>query len=201
MAAMPKAGLTYSPKIPAPDYTKIKNIATDTVKRELGVVVRPDVLIVKAAEIVRQADAEIALHADERNAAVASLWFYDQVLSLDQTIGVARNAYREILSKALYGDAKKPVPALDDSEELQALAKHHGVPRIPDAASNVVELARIVASARARRAAALFFMQEAALVLCEAPYEWTPDKIAEHADITRRLVYNLRDAAAKRRDK
>ncbi|MFJ2225601.1 hypothetical protein ACIOFY_36865 [Streptomyces anulatus] len=200
---MPKAGLTYSPKIPAPDYEKIKKDADDAVKRELGATIRPDVLIVKAAEIVRQADAEIALYADERNAAVASLWFYDQVLSLHQTIGVAPNAYREILSKALFGDAKKPVPSVDSSAKLKAMAKYRKVAHIPydKAAETAVRASTLVASARASRKAALFYLQEAALVLTEAPYDWTPDKIAEHADITRRLVYNLKDAAAKRRDK
>lgn len=200
---MPKAGLTYSPKIPPPDYAKIKKDASDAVKSELGRVIRPDVLIVKAAGIVRQADAEIALHADERDKAVASLWFYDQVLGLSKTIGVMPTAYREILSKALFGDASTPLPTADDNKKLQDLAKRRGVPRIPydAAASTVVQAGSIVAAARARRKAALFFLQEAALVLSEAPYEWDPDKIAEHADITRRLVYNLKDAAAKRRDK
>jgi hypothetical protein len=150
---------------------------------------------------VRQADAEIALHVEDRNNAVASLWFYEQVLGLSNAIGVTPNAYREILSKAVFGDPTRQLPDIDSNEGLVAFAEQAGVPRIEGAADKVLEPARVVAAARARRKAAVRFMQEAVLALSEAPYDWTPDKIAEHAGVARSLIYKQRAAARKRNER
>ncbi|WP_399553998.1 hypothetical protein [Streptomyces anulatus] len=224
---LPKYKMTYGPRIAPPDYAKIQKDAEDGVLKKLGPVARPDLpadqaveavgrpdsslalhlrqpgghpdmLVAQAAEVVRQADAEIALHLDERNDATASLWFYEQRMSLAKTIGVTPTAYREILSKSLLGDARKQLPTFETNKELVAFAKKQGVRHIPDAAEKILEPARIVAAARARRKAAVRFMQEAVLALSEKPYDWDPEKIADHAGVQRKLVYQQRAAARKR---
>ncbi|MFI6142405.1 hypothetical protein ACIBCC_29965 [Streptomyces griseus] len=227
MAAMPQAGFTYSStRITPPDYKKIVEDAEKDARRViasrirkalrpanpgvtlpapilLNASLRPDLLLVEAANVVRQADAEIALWSDERNKALGSLWFYDQVLGLDQASGVTKTAYREILSKVLFGDAKVPLPATENNNELEILAESRGVAGLPheEAIALLLEAAPLVVAARARRRVAVVYLQDAALALSEPPYEWDPDRIADHADIARKLVYKLKDAAAKRRDK
>jgi hypothetical protein len=198
---MPKAGFDYGSKIPGPQegYKQIAQTAEDEVTKALAFVTRPDDLIVRAAEIVRQADAEIGLHIDDRDQALASLWFYERRLGLAKTIGVTATAYREILAKAMFGDPKHPLPDADSPEELTQLARTAGVPRVKDAEDKIIEPSVIVAKARARRGVAVRFMQEAIWALSQSPYDWSPEKIAEHVGVTRKLIYRQRAAAMKRR--
>ncbi|MFG2986197.1 hypothetical protein ACGFYQ_33935 [Streptomyces sp. NPDC048258] len=200
---MPRRPGTYSNrKITAPDYASIRKAEEDAVKDTLGALSRPDDRVERAAAIIRQADAEIAAHVGDRNAAVASLWFYERVLGLPKVLGVYPTAYREILAKALYGDAKRPLPPETlSTAEVAQLAEEAGVPHIEDAAEKLPELARIVAAAQARRKTAVPFMQEAAFALSEEPYGWDADRIASYAGVSRRLIWEQWDAVKKRRRK
>ncbi|MEV7512020.1 hypothetical protein AB0O57_29100 [Streptomyces sp. NPDC091201] len=90
-------------KLEIPDYPSIRREAEDAVKDELGRMARPDDRVRRAAEIIRQADLEIAAHIEDRNQAAASLWFYDRVRGLTKVMGLATNAYRSALFQALYG--------------------------------------------------------------------------------------------------
>ncbi|MFF8399860.1 hypothetical protein [Streptomyces sp. NPDC016172] len=196
------AGMTYSKKrVKASDFKAIREREERAVKDELGGITRPDDRIERAAEIIRQADAEIALHVEDRDNAVASLWFYEQVLGLAVAIGVTPTAYREILSKALYGDPKKQIPVGTSAEKLTRLAEEAGIKRVPDAAEKLPELARIVAAARARRSTAVVFMREAALALSEEPYGWSGEKIAEHAGVGKKLIYQQQRTARLARER
>ncbi|MEE1764353.1 hypothetical protein [Streptomyces sp. SP18BB07] len=193
---MPKAGITYSKKhIEKSNFAEIRKQVESDVKEELGAITRPDDRVERAANIIRQADAEIALHAEDRDKAVASLWFYEQVLGLAAATGVAQNAYREILSKVLYGDPKQASPAAASNEELVQIAKDAGLKRVDDADEKLPELARIVFTARARRAAAVVFMRKAALALSQEPYGWSVEKIAEHAGVGTKLIYQQQRTA------
>ena len=162
---MPKG--TYAKgRIEVPEHDLIKCQAEQAVRNTLDAVRRrPHDRAKKAAEIIRQADAELATHVNCRNTAAASLWFYERVLGLAFILGVNPNAYREILAKALTGDPKGRLPNSLGIEELARLAAKAGVPKIEDAAQKLPELSRIVAAARARRQAAMPFLQDAALAL------------------------------------
>ncbi|MFJ4988805.1 hypothetical protein ACIP9H_34015 [Streptomyces sp. NPDC088732] len=197
---MPKAGTYSTRRIAVPDYDVIKRTAEQAVKDQLGALARPDDRVERAAEIIRQADAEIALHVDDRNAATASLWFYEHTLGLARALGVNKNAYREILAKALTGDPKGELPGDLDAEGLAKVATAAGVPRIEDAGDKLPELARIVAAARARRTAAVPFMQDAALALSEEPYSWDGERIAAHANVAVKLIWQHWAAARRRRE-
>ncbi|SEE82372.1 hypothetical protein SAMN05216483_6662 [Streptomyces sp. 2131.1] len=204
---MPKAGKTYGPRIPAPNYAQIKKDSKDEVLKKLGlerpedaVHVRPEDLIVKAAGIVAQADAEIALHLDERDQALAHLWFYEQRLGLAATVGLGNMGYRQALATVMFGN-KKHVHELPtgNGEELIQAAEAAGIERVEGAEEKLLEAAPIVFAARARRDLAVRFMQEAVFALSEQPYGWKPEKIAEHADVERNLIYKQRAAARRRR--
>ncbi|PNG22324.1 hypothetical protein [Streptomyces cahuitamycinicus] len=209
---MPKAGITYSTKkIDATDYKALREREEGAVKEELGRIARPDDRIERAAEIIRQADAEIALHLEDRDKAVASLWFFEHVKGLARTIGVTATAYREILSKAYYGGFERrrtasghfelrPVPDVPGGE-LVKLAEEAGVPRVENASEDLPRLARVVAAARARRGAAVVFMREAALALMEEPYGWDAEKIAEHAGVGKKLIYQQTRTARLTRER
>ncbi|MFF7838826.1 hypothetical protein ACFZC6_08420 [Streptomyces ossamyceticus] len=208
---MPKAGITYSKrKVEAPDYGALRAREERAVKDELGAIARPDDRIERAAEIIRQADAEIALHIEDRDKAVASLWFYEHVLGLARAIDVTNTAYREILSKALYGIDRRrtesghyelrPVPDVT-GPELVRLADKAGVPRIETAFEELPRLASVVSAARARRAAAVVFMRDAALALSEEPYGWSGEKIAGHAGVGTKLIWQQQRTARLAREK
>ncbi|MEK8174224.1 hypothetical protein NKH77_50325 [Streptomyces sp. M19] len=59
------------------------------------------------------------------------------------------------------------------------------MPHVKDAADRLPSLSATVSVAVARRKTAMPFLQDAALVLTEAPYEWVTDRIAELGDVTR----------------
>ncbi|MFF8696190.1 hypothetical protein ACF08W_28665 [Streptomyces sp. NPDC015144] len=204
---MPKAGKTYGPRIPAPNYPQIKKDAEAQVLKELGlerpedaVHVRPEDLIAKAAGILAQADAEVALHLNERDQALAHLWFYEQRLGLARTVGLGNMGYRQALATVMFGN-KKHVHELPtgDGEELVQAAEAAGVERVENAEEKLLKTAPVVFAARARRDVAVRFMQEAVFALSEKPYGWKPEKIAEHAGVERNLIYKQRAAARRRR--
>ncbi|MFF7169714.1 hypothetical protein [Streptomyces pseudovenezuelae] len=208
---MPKAGITYSKrKVEAPDYKDLRKREERAVKDELGAIARPDDRIERAAEIIRQADAEIALHIEDRDQAVASLWFYEHVLGLARATGVTATAYREILSKALYGIDRRrtesghyelrPVPDVT-GPELEKLAEEAGTPRVEGAFEALPRLASVVSAARARRTAAVVFMRNSALALSEEPYGWSGEKIAEHAGVATKLIWQQQETARQARAK
>lgn len=134
----------------------------------------------RAAEIVQQADIEIAAHVPDRNAAALSLWFYDGVRGLTNVLGVLPNAWRELCGEALYGDRKQTVPHMEPAER-RAAAEAAGIPHISDAATKLPGLSEAVSEATARRKAAKPYRQQAALDLADPPHEWTPKQIAEQA--------------------
>ncbi|MEU1592833.1 hypothetical protein ABZ468_08205 [Streptomyces sp. NPDC005708] len=198
---MPRRAGTYSKlKLDVPNYRELRADAERAVKDELGTLARPDDRVERAAEIIRQADAEIALHLPERDQMVASLWFHEHVLGLSKVMGVYPTAYREVLSKALYDDANAPLPSDDVSlEDLTRIAQEQGVPRVENAAEKLPAVARVVAEARTRRTTAVPFMQDAALALSEEPYGWEGERIAEHAGVAVKLIWQHWAAARKRR--
>jgi hypothetical protein len=202
---MPKAGIKYGPRIPAPDYARIGKDAKAYVMSALGawrpedlVTKRPDDLVVKAAEIVGQADAEIALHIDERDQALAHLWFYEQRLGLAKTVGLTNTSYRYALARTMFGDKMHPLPETETNADLVRVAEQNGIKRVRDAEEKLLETAPIVYAARARREAAVRYMQEAVLALSQPPYDWSPERIAEHAGVERDLIYKQRAAARRR---
>lgn len=204
---MPKAGKTYGPRIPGPNYAQIKKDAKEQVLKELGlerpeeaVHSRPEDLVVKAAGIIRQADAEVALHLDERDQALAHLWFYEQRLGLANTIGLGNMGYRQALATVMFG-SKNHVHELPtgSSEELAQAAEAAGVKRIKNAEEQLLKTAPIVYAAHARRDVAVRIMQESVFALSEKPYNWTPEQIAAHAGVDRKLIYKQRSTARKRR--
>ncbi|GAA5070726.1 hypothetical protein [Streptomyces similanensis] len=202
---MPRAGIKYG-SIAKPDYTALRQEAEQAAMAALGLErpedavgkVRPDDLVVKAADAVRQADAELALHQDERDAALTSLWFYDPRYGLVESSGLGTMAYRDAIAKRVYGDKKHKLPAAESNEELARVGRELGVTQLEDAEEKLLESAPITFQARIRRSIALRYMQEAVFALGRPPYNWKPEKIAEHAGVTRKLVYKHRDTAAKR---
>lgn len=203
---MPKAGRTYGPRIPAPNYAQIGKDAERQALKELGldrpedaVHARPEDLIVKAGDILAQADAEVALHIDERDQALAHLWFYEQRLGLAKTVGLGNMGYRQALATMMFG-SKEHVHDLPtgSGEELAQAAEAAGIERVENAEQKLLKTAQVVHAARARRDVALRFMQEAVFALSQAPYNWTPEKIAEHAGVDRKLIYKRRAAARRR---
>lgn len=200
-------------KLKVPDYPRIRKDAEDAVRDELGSLARPDDQVERAAEIIRQADLEIAAHVDDRNKAAASLWFYDRTRGLNKVMGLATTAYRTALYQTLYGiDPRSrkdtdPFPAVlpttqgEQAEDLAKIAEEAGIPRLEreEAGQRLPELSRIVTAAAARRASALEFMQDAELALSEEPYGWDGYRIAEHAGVSVQLVWKHWTVARKRR--
>ncbi|MFD3309365.1 hypothetical protein [Streptomyces sp. NPDC058656] len=203
---MPKAGRIYGPRIPAPDYAQIRETSERRVleglsleRPEDSVHARPEDLVVKAAAIVGQADAEVALHLDERDHALAHLWFYEQRLGLAKTAGLGNMGFRQALATVMYG-SKKHVHELPtgSGEELAQAAEAAGIKRIENAEEQLLKTAPIVYAAWARREIAVRIMQEAVFALSKAPYDWTPEEIAKHAGVGRGLIYKQRAAARRR---
>ncbi|QFG13347.1 hypothetical protein SEA_GILGAMESH_155 [Streptomyces phage Gilgamesh] len=203
---MPKAGITYGPRIEAPDYEEIKKAAEKQVHKAIGFTrpedllkkVRPEEPAAKAAQVLEQADAEIALHLNERDQALAHLWFYDPRLGLARTAGLSTMGYRGAIARIVYGDKKHALPEVVSNEALARIGGTLGVKRVKDAEAQLLKAAPIVYAARARRDVAVRFLQDAVLALSLPPYEWTPERIAEHVGMDRASVYKLREAALKR---
>ena len=202
---MPKAGIQYGPRIPAPDYDEIALEAEKQVLAQLGIArpedlvsKQPTDLIVKAWSALEQADAELGSYLDERDQALASLWFYDPRLGLARTAGLSTMGYRGAIARVVYGDKKHALPEVASNEALARLGKDLGVKHIEDAEAKLLEAAPIVFAARVRRDAAVRYMQEAVLALSLPPYEWKPEQIADHVGVDRNLIYKQRAAARKR---
>ncbi|MGG7574151.1 hypothetical protein [Streptomyces sirii] len=188
-----------------PKHKTLRTDAERKVKEELGKIARPDDRFKRACEIVQQADLEIAAHAEERNQAALSLWFYEGVRGLDKVLGILPNAYSEMRRIALHGDKKATINPGGDlnarmtADERRAAAKKAGVPHIEDAADRLPSLAATVSVAAARRKAAMPFLQDSALVLTEEPYKWSTDRIAKLGDVTPKYVRDVKNAAKRRR--
>jgi hypothetical protein len=208
---MPKAGITYGPRITAPDYEQIGRDAERQVLDALGLgsldterpqdlvaKARPDNLVAKAAEVLQQADAELAAYLGDRDRALAHLWFYEQRLGLSKTVGLTNIGFRQILAKMMVGDKRGALPANLSNEELVRAAEAAGIERVENAEAKLLETAPIVFAARTRRDVAVRYMQEAVLALSQEPYGWSPDRIAEHAGVHRDLIYKQRRTARKR---
>ncbi|MFI8206635.1 hypothetical protein [Streptomyces sp. NPDC085937] len=202
---MPKAGIKYGPRIAAPDYDEIALEAEQQVLKQLGITrpedlvsKQPTDLIVKAWSALEQADAELGSYLDERDQALASLWFYDPRLGLARTAGLSTMGYRGAIARVVYGDKNHALPAVESNEALARLGKDLRVKHIKDAEAKLLEAAPIVYAARTRRDAAVRYMQEAVLALSLPPYNWKPEQIADHVGVDRNLIYKQRAAARKR---
>ncbi|MFD3514859.1 hypothetical protein [Streptomyces sp. NPDC058657] len=187
-----------------PDHQQIRKEARRQVKDELGAIARPDDRFKRACEIVQQADLEIAAHAEERNQAAMSLWFYDGVRGLANVLGITANAYVEMRRAALHGDKKKASLTTEDDErmtgeERRKAAEKAGVPQLADAADRLPSLSATVSEATERRKAAMPFLQTSALALREEPYEWTTERIGELGDVTAKYARDVANAAKRRR--
>ncbi|WJV44542.1 hypothetical protein [Streptomyces flavofungini] len=212
--------------IEVPDHEAIRDTAQRHIEKEFSRITRPDDRLKRAAEVVQQADLEIVAHVGERNEAAMSLWFYEGVRGLDKVLGVTGNAYTEMRRLALHGaDAAEPVDGTEKApeewapltkvrrraqlsgpgetrmtpEQRRHAAEQAGIPKIDGAAEVLPRLSEIVSAATARRKAALPFLQDAVLVLSEAPYEWTTDRIAEFGDVTARYARDAKNTAKRRR--
>lgn len=210
---MAKVGTYSTRRIEPTDFEELRKNAAAPVYEELAELARPDDRVARAAEIIRQADAVIGTYVGDRERAIASLWFYEHTQGLARLAGIAPMWFRSVLYTALYGiDSRKWTPALEEqgipekvpaglsAEELVELAKKHHVPHVENAAEQLPKLARFVAEAKARREAAMPFLQDAALALREEPYGWGAAQIADKAGIAEKLVYQ-HWAAAKKRQK
>jgi len=203
---MPKAGITYGPRIKAPNYDQITADAKAEVLKALGLErpedlvakMRPDNLVVKAWEVVHQADADLGAYLDDRDEALAHLWFYEQRIGLSKTAGLSNMGYRQALATVMFRDKKRPLPVAASNEELVQAAEEAGVQRVDDAEEKLLKSAPIVYAARARRDVAVRYMQEAVLALSQSPYNWTPEQIAEHVGVHRDLIYKQRRTARQR---
>lgn len=204
---MPKAGIKYGPRITPPDYDKIARKAKQQVLKQLGlaqprpedlVTKQPTDLIVKAWNIVEQADAELGSYLEERDQALAHLWFYDPRHDLVGTVGLSKVGYRDAVARIVYGDKTHPLPEAQSNDELAKLGEELGVARVEDAEQKLLETAAIVHAARIRRDIAVRYMQEAVLALSLEPYGWKPQQIAEHVGVDRYLIYQHRTAARRR---
>jgi hypothetical protein len=183
-----------------PKYDDIRKAAADDVDEQLRKLKRMDDRLELAAHIIRQADAEIALHAGDRNGALASLYLYDHYEGhhLGQLAGLTKNAVREILSQAVYDDPKKPLPPRMTEEEMTRIALDHNVPHVTETPGDTLRsTGEVVEAAKARRATAVRWMQDAALALHEA--DRTHVEIAEHAGVSRKLIWQQVQAARRRR--
>ncbi|MFZ3557158.1 hypothetical protein [Streptomyces sp. BH055] len=192
--------------LPVPNHAKLREDARREVVEELGRIARPDDRFKRACEIVQQADLEIAAHQDERNQAAMSLWFYENLAGLGNVMGINANAYSEMRRIALRGDRKATInhDGRQDGrltpEERAAAAREAGVPEIKDARDKLPELAETMSVATARRAAAMPFLQDAALALFEEPYGKTTDEIAEIGNVTPKYARDVKNQAKRRRD-
>ncbi|MFI6686646.1 hypothetical protein [Streptomyces sp. NPDC050485] len=187
-----------------PDHKTLRADAERQVKDELGAIARPDDRFKRACEIVQQADLEIAAHSEERNQAAMSLWFHDGVRGLANVLGITPNAYVEMRRAALHRDKKAAsLTTKDDermtAEERRAVAQKAGVPHIKEAADRLPSLSATVSVATARRKTAMPFLQDAALVLTEEPYDWTTDRIAELGNVTVKYARDVKNMAKRRR--
>lgn len=187
-----------------PDHAKLRADAEVAVKEELGELARTDDRFKRACEIVQQADLEITAHAEERNQAALSLFYYDGVRGLNKVLGMLPNAYRQMRRVALHGDRYAPLLTAENermsAKDRRAAAKKAGLPFVEDAYERLPELSETVSVATARRKAALPFLRKAALALTEEPYSWSTDEIAKFGDITPKYVRDLKNAAAKARN-
>ncbi|MFE6639558.1 hypothetical protein ACFVFT_38410 [Streptomyces tendae] len=202
---MPKAGIKYGPRIAAPDYQKLAQEAEQQVLKQLGIArpedligKQPTDLVVKAWSVIEQADAELGAYLDERDQALAHLYFYEPRLGLARTAGLSTMGYRGAIARIVFGDKKHALPDVRSNEELAMIGKELGAKRVKDAEAQLLEAAPLVYAARARRDIAVRYMQEAVLALSMPPYEWTPDQIADHVGVDRSLIYKQRSAAGKR---
>jgi hypothetical protein len=183
-----------------PDYDKIRNDATTAVEADMSKLKRADDRLELAAEIVRQADAEIAAHVDDRNLCLASLYLqgHYEGVQLGHIAGITKNAVHQILSLVIYGDSRRPLPPRMTEEEMTRLATEHGIPKeIPDAGEQLRSAGQVIEAARARRKAAVRWMQDATLVLSEAGHENAA--IAKLAGVSRKVTWQHIEAARKRR--
>ncbi|MFB6629972.1 hypothetical protein ACFCWY_08760 [Streptomyces sp. NPDC056362] len=203
---MPKAGVTYGPRIPAPDYAEIDKQAAEEAREALGLNLPPQNLMTMGADevfdrssrIVTQANAELAMYLEERDQALAHFWFYEPRRFLAQTAGLSYMGLRGAITKLVYGDKKHPLPDVESNEELVRIGEELGVRRVKDAEEQLLNASKIVRAAHQHRKEAMPYMQQATLALSKAPYNWTPERMAEHAGVDRKLIYNMRTAALKR---
>ncbi|MFD9190361.1 hypothetical protein ACFWCA_19285 [Streptomyces phaeochromogenes] len=204
---MPQAGIKYGAQIPGPDYDQIAEDAEKAVHKALGVIRtedllsrRPEDLVKKTAEIIRQADAQIAVHLTERDEALAHLRYYEPHRRLHRTAGLSPIGFRNAVARAVLGDQKANLPDATSNEGLAQVAQELGVKRLDDARAQLLEAAPIVAGAQNCREIAMRYMQQVILALSEPPYSWSPQEIADHAGMPRDTVYSIRRVARKRRD-
>ncbi|MFE7072599.1 hypothetical protein ACFU96_21210 [Streptomyces sp. NPDC057620] len=204
---MPQPGIKYGEHIPGPDYDQIAKDAEKAVHKALGVARtedllsrRPDDLVKKTAEILRQADAQIAVHLTERDEALAHLRYYEPHLGLHRTAGLSPIGFRNAVARVVVGNQKANLPDAPSNEGLAQLATELGVKRLDDPKAQLLEAAPIVAGAQNCREIAMRYLQQAVLALSEPPYAWSPQEIADHAELPRDTIYSVRRAARKRRD-
>lgn len=183
-----------------PDYENLRREAREATQNELAERHRLDDRIELAAHIIRQADAEIALHADDRNTALASLYLYDHYegTQLGLMAGVTKNGVRFILAQVVHGNSRQLLPPRMTEEEMTELAREFNVPHITNSPGQKLRSAGIIIeTANARRGVAVTAMQDASLALQETGTSLAD--IADKAGVSRKLVWQHVAAARKRR--
>ncbi|MET8696896.1 hypothetical protein ABZV65_30650 [Streptomyces bauhiniae] len=177
--------------IEAPDYDALREKAEQDVEEALGAAERPDDRVKLAAEIIQQADVEIATYADTRNDLLASLYLHDLIegTQLSQIAGVNKNGLRRLLGTAVYGSsARKTLPAFMKDAEMNALAKALNVRHIKKSpGKQLLEASLVIEKAKARRKAATPVLRDTALELVEK-HDWAVHQVAAHTGLTNKMA-------------
>ncbi|RZU28261.1 hypothetical protein EV284_6427 [Streptomyces sp. BK022] len=177
--------------IEAPDYDALREKAERDVVQALDRVERLDDRVQLAAEIIQQADIEIATYADTRNELLASLYLHDLIegAQLSQIAGVNKNGLRRLLGYAVYGSAaRKTLPAYMSDADMNALAKQMNVRHIKKSpGKQLLEASLVIEEAKARRKAALPVFRRTALELVEK-HDWAVHQVAAHTGQTNKLM-------------
>lgn len=179
-------------RIDRPDFDTLRAEAGAVVAAELGRIASPEERARRAAQIMAEADDQIDAIKPKRDAAALSVWAYEYAMSLEQSMGIRKNAWVKSQRKAL---GLAPGDALPVGEARAAAARAAGIEHLPDAAVTLPRVSQDLERVRARRKEAQAFRNAALLVLREEPYSWTQQRIAQVIGKSRTLVTEIFKAA------
>ncbi|MFF4188184.1 hypothetical protein ACFYZ9_33815 [Streptomyces sp. NPDC001691] len=162
-------------RLERPDFDAIRAAAADEVTKEFSLLaVGPVDRLLRAADIVNDAQAELDGLSIERDQCIASLMCYTTARGINISAGLQRTAVQRIMTKALGlpRDAKLPT-----REELPAAGRAADVPLIEDAHTRLPSIVREYERYRARKDTATPIRNAAILAVAEEPHGWTHEKI------------------------
>ncbi|MEU9067595.1 hypothetical protein AB0D60_11990 [Streptomyces sp. NPDC048306] len=124
----------------------------------------------------------------------------DLGLSLTAVWATARTDTR--LTIALAGRDQAPPGPDERRGAAEDRPREAGIPHITGSFGETLrENGKIIEAVRARRGVAVVFMRDAALALSEEPYGWDGRKIAEHAGVGKKLIWQQQAAARAARER